>query len=67
VKQTSHVMACEFVTEDHIAQLCLRIVQWLEGLASKALDLEAKVLFSYIFCTKCWIVCKWHVIFYYLL
>jgi hypothetical protein len=52
VKETSHVVACEFVVEDHIAQLCLRIVQWLEGLASKALDLEAKVLFSYIFCME---------------
>ncbi|AET01826.2 putative nuclear pore protein 84/107 [Medicago truncatula] len=48
VKQTSHLMACEFVTEDHIAQLCLRIVQWLEGLASKALDLEAKVRGSHV-------------------
>ncbi|XP_058108684.1 nuclear pore complex protein NUP107 isoform X2 [Magnolia sinica] len=28
---------------DHTAQLCLRIVQWLEGLASEALDLEKKV------------------------
>jgi nuclear pore complex protein Nup107 len=52
VKETSHVVACEFVVEDHIAQLCLRIVQWLEGLASKALELEAKVLFSYIFCME---------------
>lgn len=42
-------MACEFVAEDHTAQLCLRIVQWLEGLASKALDLEAKVGFCYVF------------------
>nr|KYP41292.1 Retrovirus-related Pol polyprotein from transposon TNT 1-94 [Cajanus cajan] len=45
---TSHVVACEFVAEDHIAQLCLRIVQWLEGLASKALDLEAKVRGSHV-------------------
>jgi len=49
VSGTSHVVACEFVAEDHTAQLCLRIVQWLEGLASKALDLEAKVVFCY-FC-----------------
>lgn len=40
---TSHMEACQFVAEDHSAQLCLRIVQWLEGLASKALDLESKV------------------------
>lgn len=45
VSETSHVVACEFAAEDHTAQLCLRIVQWLEGLASKALDLEAKVFF----------------------
>lgn len=40
---TSHLEACQFTTTDHTAQLCLRIVQWLEGLASKALDLENKV------------------------
>ncbi|CAN1827470.1 Nuclear pore complex protein NUP107 [Linum perenne] len=40
---TSHVEACQFVVNDHTAQLCLRIVQWLEGLASKSLDLESKV------------------------
>ncbi|KAJ0008095.1 hypothetical protein Pint_29204 [Pistacia integerrima] len=40
---TSHIEACQFVVNDHTAQLCLRIVQWLEGLASKALDLESKV------------------------
>ena len=45
------MVACEFVAEDHTAQLCLRIVQWLEGLASKALDLEAKVVFCY-FCME---------------
>lgn len=48
VSGTSHVVACEFVVEDHTAQLCLRIVQWLEGLASKALDLEAKVRGSHV-------------------
>ncbi|KAL5062604.1 hypothetical protein RYX36_024341 [Vicia faba] len=48
VTGTSHVMACEFVAEDHTAQLCLRMVQWLEGLASKALDLEAKVRGSHV-------------------
>lgn len=41
---TSHLEACQFVVNDHTAQLCLRIVQWLEGLASKALDLESKVI-----------------------
>ena len=41
---TSHLEACQFVIEDHTAQLCLRIVEWLEGLASKALDLETKVM-----------------------
>ncbi|KAF3792303.1 Nuclear pore complex protein [Nymphaea thermarum] len=40
---TSHQEACLFVMDDHTAQLCLRIVQWLEGLASKALDLEKKI------------------------
>ncbi|KAG6792215.1 hypothetical protein POTOM_001358 [Populus tomentosa] len=39
---TSHLEACQFVVNDHTAQLCLRILQWLEGLASKALDLESK-------------------------
>ncbi|XP_073219812.1 nuclear pore complex protein NUP107 isoform X2 [Cicer arietinum] len=48
VSETSHVVACEFAAEDHTAQLCLRIVQWLEGLASKALDLEAKVRGSHV-------------------
>ncbi|XP_019460751.1 PREDICTED: nuclear pore complex protein NUP107 [Lupinus angustifolius] len=48
VSETSHVVACEFVAEDHTAQLSLRIVQWLEGLASKALDLEAKVRGSHV-------------------
>ncbi|XP_027335081.1 nuclear pore complex protein NUP107 isoform X1 [Abrus precatorius] len=48
VSGTSHVVASEFVAEDHTAQLCLRIVQWLEGLASKALDLEAKVCGSHV-------------------
>ncbi|XP_010111983.2 nuclear pore complex protein NUP107 [Morus notabilis] len=45
---TSHLEACQFVAEDHTAQLCLRIVQWLEDLASKALDLERKVRGSHI-------------------
>ncbi|KAJ0075043.1 hypothetical protein Patl1_33741 [Pistacia atlantica] len=40
---TSHIEAYQFVVNDHTAQLCLWIVQWLEGLASKALDLERKV------------------------
>lgn len=41
---TSHLEACQFVAADHKAQLCLRLIQWLEGLASKALDLENKVI-----------------------
>ncbi|XWS20034.1 hypothetical protein CRYUN_Cryun31cG0066700 [Craigia yunnanensis] len=45
---TSHIEACQFVVNDHTAQLCLRIVQWLEGLASKALDLESKVRGSHV-------------------
>ncbi|KAG9443671.1 hypothetical protein H6P81_015011 [Aristolochia fimbriata] len=40
---TSHLEACQFVATDHTAQLCLRIVQWLEGLASKSLDMEKKL------------------------
>lgn len=45
---TSHIEACQFVVNDHTAQLCLRILQWLEGLASKALDLESKVRGSHV-------------------
>ncbi|XP_010552251.1 PREDICTED: nuclear pore complex protein NUP107 [Tarenaya hassleriana] len=45
---TSHLEACQFVVNDHTAQLCLRIVQWLEELASKALDLERKVRGSHV-------------------
>ncbi|XP_047940183.1 nuclear pore complex protein NUP107 [Salvia hispanica] len=45
---TSHLEACQFVIEDYTAQLCLRIVQWLEGLASKALDLDNKVRGSHV-------------------
>lgn len=45
---TSHLEACKVVAEDLTAQLCLRIVQWLEGLASKALDLESKVRGSHV-------------------
>ncbi|PON93456.1 Nuclear pore protein [Trema orientale] len=45
---TSHLEACQFVAEDHKAQLCLRIVQWLEGLASKELVLERKVRGSHV-------------------
>ncbi|XP_071731961.1 nuclear pore complex protein NUP107 isoform X2 [Rutidosis leptorrhynchoides] len=45
---TSHLEACHFVVEDHIAQLCLRLIQWLEGLASKALDLENKLRGSHV-------------------
>lgn len=45
---TSHLEACQFVASNHTAQLCLRIVQWLEGLASKALDLDSKVRGSHV-------------------
>ncbi|XP_022146714.1 nuclear pore complex protein NUP107 [Momordica charantia] len=45
---TSHLEACQFVTEDHTAQLSLRIVEWLESLASKALDLESKIRGSHV-------------------
>ncbi|ERN05569.1 nuclear pore complex protein NUP107 isoform X1 [Amborella trichopoda] len=40
---TSHQEACNFVLMNHTAQLCLRIVQWLEDRASKVLDLEKRV------------------------
>ncbi|PIN21264.1 hypothetical protein CDL12_06054 [Handroanthus impetiginosus] len=45
---TSHLEACQFVTVNHTAQLCLRIVQWLERLASIALDLDNKVRGSHV-------------------
>ncbi|XP_057535635.1 nuclear pore complex protein NUP107 isoform X2 [Amaranthus tricolor] len=45
---TSHLEACQFVANDLTAQLCLRIVLWLEDLASKALDLESKVHGSHV-------------------
>lgn len=45
---TSHLEACQFVATDHTAQLCLRIVQWLEGLASKALDFDNQVRGSHV-------------------
>lgn len=45
---TSHLEACQFVTTDLTAQLCLRIVQWLEGMASKALELESQVHGSHV-------------------
>nr|XP_029118750.1 nuclear pore complex protein NUP107 isoform X2 [Elaeis guineensis] len=45
---TSHQEACQFVMMDHTAQLCLRIILWLEGLASEALDLEKKVRGSHV-------------------
>ncbi|XP_076889384.1 nuclear pore complex protein NUP107-like isoform X2 [Bidens hawaiensis] len=45
---TSHLEACLFAAEDHTAQLCLRLLQWLEGLASKALDLENKIRGSHV-------------------
>ncbi|XP_050232383.1 nuclear pore complex protein NUP107 [Mercurialis annua] len=45
---TSHLEACQSVVKDLTAQLCIRVVQWLEGLASKALDLESKVRGSHV-------------------
>ncbi|TVU23912.1 hypothetical protein EJB05_26300 [Eragrostis curvula] len=45
---TSHQEACRFVATDLTAQLCKRIVLWLEGLASEALDLEKKVRGSHV-------------------
>nr|GME20215.1 nuclear pore complex protein NUP107 [Ipomoea batatas] len=45
---TSHLEACQFVNGDLTAQLCLRIVQWLEGLASKALDFDKEVRGSHV-------------------
>ncbi|KAI8026376.1 Nuclear pore complex protein NUP107 [Camellia lanceoleosa] len=45
---TSHLEACQFVVADHTAQLGLRIVQWLEGLASKVLDLDNEVRGSHV-------------------
>uniref|UniRef100_A0A0E0MHL3 Nuclear pore complex protein n=1 Tax=Oryza punctata TaxID=4537 RepID=A0A0E0MHL3_ORYPU len=45
---TSHQEACRFVETDLTAQLCLRIVLWLEGLASESLDLEKKVRGSHV-------------------
>ncbi|KAI8025109.1 Nuclear pore complex protein NUP107 [Camellia lanceoleosa] len=45
---TSHLEACQFVVADHTAQLRLRIVQWLEGLASKVLDLDNEVRGSHV-------------------
>ncbi|KAE8821569.1 Nuclear pore complex protein [Hordeum vulgare] len=41
---TSHQEACRYVATDLTAQLCLRIVLWLEGLASQSLGLEKKTL-----------------------
>ncbi|KAI4325370.1 hypothetical protein MLD38_030775 [Melastoma candidum] len=45
---TSHIEACQFVSNEHVAQLCLRVVQWLEELASKALDMESKIRGSHV-------------------
>lgn len=45
---TSHQESCRFVATDLTAQLCLRIVLWLEGLASEGLDLEKKVRGSHV-------------------
>ncbi|KAL8118826.1 nuclear pore complex protein NUP107 [Apium graveolens] len=45
---TSHLEACQFVVEDHTAQHCLRIIQWLEGLAAKALDLDNEIRGSHV-------------------
>ncbi|KMZ57642.1 hypothetical protein ZOSMA_83G00150 [Zostera marina] len=40
---TSHQEVCQFFVSDMTAQLCVRIVLWLEELASEALDLEKKI------------------------
>ncbi|KAI5063312.1 hypothetical protein GOP47_0021859 [Adiantum capillus-veneris] len=40
VLSTSQHEACDFISTDATAQLCFRIVKWLEGLISKALDLD---------------------------
>lgn len=40
---TSQQEVRDFVMLDHTAQLCLRVVQWLEDLASKAVDFDKKV------------------------
>ncbi|XP_042452752.1 nuclear pore complex protein NUP107-like isoform X1 [Zingiber officinale] len=45
---TSHQRACQFVMMDHTAQLCLRIILWLEGLASESLDLAKRVRGSHV-------------------
>lgn len=45
---TSHQEACQFVMTNLTAQLCLRILLWLEGLASKALELEKKFKGCYV-------------------
>ncbi|KAL7234883.1 hypothetical protein ACSBR1_018367 [Camellia fascicularis] len=45
---TSYLEACQLVVADHTAQLGLRIVQWLEGLASKVLDLDNEVRRSHV-------------------
>ncbi|XP_028548037.1 nuclear pore complex protein NUP107 [Dendrobium catenatum] len=45
---TSHQEACQFVSTNFTAELCLRIVLWLEGLATKALELEKKVFLVFL-------------------
>lgn len=45
---TSHQVACQFVMTNLIAQLCLRVILWLEELASEALSLEKKVRGSHV-------------------
>ncbi|PKA59339.1 hypothetical protein AXF42_Ash001433 [Apostasia shenzhenica] len=45
---TSHQEACQYVMMNLTAQLCLRIVLWLEGLAAKALELEKKFKGCYV-------------------
>ncbi|KAL0907305.1 hypothetical protein M5K25_021705 [Dendrobium thyrsiflorum] len=45
---TSHQEACQFVSTNFTAELCLRIVLWLEGLATKALELEKKFKGCYV-------------------
>ncbi|KAJ3681103.1 hypothetical protein LUZ60_015592 [Juncus effusus] len=45
---TSHQEACKFVKNDLTAELCSRVVLWLEELASEALELEKKVRGSHV-------------------
>ncbi|KAI3688526.1 hypothetical protein L2E82_46158 [Cichorium intybus] len=41
-----------FLSADHKPQFCVRVSEWLEGLASKALDLDNKASFKLQWCSK---------------